>query len=69
MRCGIPKTYTIPWRTFYSIKEEDWLRVNDRYKIIETHQGKVFIESEVNKGTTVEVTLLFVHFKINMFFY
>ena len=26
------------------------------YKIIETHQGKVFIESEVNKGTTVEVT-------------
>ena len=38
------------------------------YKIIETHQGNVFIESEVNKGTTVEVTLLFVHFKINIFF-
>ncbi|TKI35484.1 ATP-binding protein, partial [Bacillus mycoides] len=43
---------------FYSIKEEGiGLGLMICYKIIETHQGKVFIESEVNKGTTVEVTL------------
>ncbi|MGX7632489.1 ATP-binding protein [Bacillus thuringiensis] len=44
--------------TFYSIKEEGIsLGLMVCYKIIEAHQGKVFIESEVNKGTIVEVTL------------
>ncbi|WP_373408449.1 ATP-binding protein [Bacillus pacificus] len=44
--------------TFYSIKEEGIsLGLMVYYKIIEAHQGKVFIESEVNKGTIVEVTL------------
>ncbi len=57
--CGIPKE-RIPYlgEPFYSIKEEGiGLGLMVCYKIIETHQGKVFIESEVNKGTTVEVTL------------
>lgn len=57
--CGIPKE-RIPYlgEPFYSIKEEGiGLGLMICYKIIETHQGKVFIESEVNKGTTVEVTL------------
>lgn len=57
--CGIPKE-RIPYlgEPFYSIKEEGiGLGLMICYKIIETHQGKVFIESEVNKGTIVEVTL------------
>ncbi|TKH17981.1 ATP-binding protein, partial [Bacillus wiedmannii] len=57
--CGIPKE-RIPYlgEPFYSIKEEGiGLGLMVCYKIIETHQGKVFIESEVNKGTIVEVTL------------
>ena len=68
--CGIPKE-RIPYlgEPFIVLKKGIGLGLMICYKIIETHQGKVFIESEVNKGTTVEVTLLFVHFKINMFFY
>ncbi|EJR41908.1 PAS domain S-box protein [Bacillus mycoides] len=57
--CGIPKE-RIPYlgEPFYSIKEEGiGLGLMVCYKIIETHQGKVFIESDVNKGTIVEVTL------------
>ncbi|EOP49437.1 hypothetical protein IKQ_05161 [Bacillus cereus VDM053] len=57
--CGIPKE-RIPYlgEPFYSIKEEGiGLGLMICYKIIETHQGKVFIESEVNKGTIVKVTL------------
>jgi two-component system sporulation sensor kinase A len=57
--CGIPKE-RIPYlgEPFYSIKEEGiGLGLMVCYKIIETHQGKIFIESEVNKGTTVEITL------------
>ena len=57
--CGIPKErIRYLGEPFYSIKEEGiGLGLMICYKIIETHQGKVFIESEVNKGTTVEVTL------------
>ncbi|WP_000320754.1 PAS domain S-box protein, partial [Bacillus thuringiensis] len=57
--CGIPKE-RIPYlgEPFYSIKEEGiGLGLMICYKIIETHQGKIFIKSEMNKGTTVEVTL------------
>ncbi|ALZ64677.1 Sporulation kinase E (plasmid) [Bacillus cereus] len=57
--CGIPKE-RIPYlrEPFYSIKEEGiGLGLMVCYKIIETHQGKIFIEREVNKGTTVKVTL------------
>ncbi|PEM87242.1 hypothetical protein CN629_24490 [Bacillus toyonensis] len=55
---------------FYSIKEEGiGLGLMVCYKVIETHQGKVFIANEVNKGTIVEVILSFLHFKINTFFY
>lgn len=57
--CGISKE-RIPYlgEPFYSIKEEGiGLGLMICYKIIETHHGKVFIESEINKGTTVEVTL------------
>jgi two-component system sporulation sensor kinase A len=57
--CGISKE-RIPYlgEPFYSIKEEGiGLGLMICYKIIETHQGKIVIESEVNKGTTVDVIL------------
>ncbi|MGM0876499.1 MAG: PAS domain S-box protein [Bacillota bacterium] len=57
--CGIPKE-RIPYlgEPFYSIKEEGiGLGLMICYKIVETHQGMIVIESEVNKGTTVDVTL------------
>ncbi|KEK22337.1 PAS domain S-box protein [Bacillus gaemokensis] len=57
--CGVPKE-RIPYlgEPFYSIKEDGiGLGLMICYKIIETHHGKIFIESEVNKGTTVEITL------------
>uniref|UniRef100_UPI0022487B0A ATP-binding protein n=1 Tax=Bacillus thuringiensis TaxID=1428 RepID=UPI0022487B0A len=56
---GIPKE-RIPYlgEPFYSIKEEGiGLGLMICYKIIETHQGRIFIKSEMNKGPTVEVTL------------
>ncbi|TYR81567.1 PAS domain S-box protein [Priestia megaterium] len=57
--CGIPKE-RLPYlgEPFYSIKEGGiGLGLMICYKIIETHQGKIVIESEVNKGTTVEIIL------------
>ena len=57
--CGIPKE-RIPYlgEPFYSIKEEGiGLGLMICYKIIEAHQGKICIESEVNKGTTIDVIL------------
>lgn len=56
---GIPQE-RIPYlgEPFYSLKEEGiGLGLMICYKIIEMHQGKIWIESEVNKGTTIEVTL------------
>ena len=68
--CGIPKE-RIPYlgEPFIVLKKRIGLGLMICYKIIETHQGKIFIKSEMNKGTTVEVTLLFVHFKIKIFSY
>ncbi|WP_342046171.1 PAS domain S-box protein [Bacillus sp. OTU530] len=57
--CGIPKE-RIPYlgEPFYSIKEGGiGLGLLICYKIVETHHGKIIIESEVDKGTTVDVTL------------
>ncbi|MED0965408.1 PAS domain S-box protein [Bacillus paramycoides] len=43
---------------FYSIKENGiGLGLMICYKIIEKHQGKILIESEVGKGTTVNINL------------
>ncbi|PGX91175.1 PAS domain-containing sensor histidine kinase [Bacillus cereus] len=57
--CGIEKD-RIPYlgEPFYSIKENGiGLGLMICYKIIEKHQGKIFIESEVGKGTTVNINL------------
>ncbi|WP_020059925.1 PAS domain S-box protein [Bacillus sp. 123MFChir2] len=57
--CGIPQE-RIPYlgEPFYSLKEGGiGLGLMICYKIIEMHQGKILIESEVNKGTTIEVIL------------
>ncbi|SFC26243.1 PAS/PAC sensor signal transduction histidine kinase [Bacillus sp. 491mf] len=57
--CGIPQE-RIPYlgEPFYSIKEDGvGLGLMICYKIVEMHQGKIWIESEVNEGTTIEVIL------------
>ncbi|MBO1512495.1 PAS domain S-box protein [Metabacillus bambusae] len=57
--CGIPKE-RIPFlgEPFYSIKEVGiGLGLMSCYKIVETHQGTIGIESEVEKGTIVEIIL------------
>jgi two-component system, sporulation sensor kinase A len=57
--CGIPKE-RIPHlgEPFYSIKEKGiGLGLMVCYKIIEAHQGKIVIESEMNQGTTIDVIL------------
>ncbi|MBE5107805.1 PAS domain S-box protein [Bacillus thuringiensis] len=57
--CGIEKE-RLPYlgEPFYSIKENGiGLGLMICYKIIEKHQGKIFIESEVGKGTIVNIDL------------
>ncbi|WJE50932.1 PAS domain S-box protein [Bacillus cereus] len=57
--CGIEKE-RIPYlgEPFYSIKENGiGLGLMICYKTIEKHQGKILIESEVGKGTTVNINL------------
>ncbi|MFJ8356699.1 PAS domain S-box protein [Bacillus paramycoides] len=57
--CGIEKE-RLPYlgEPFYSIKENGiGLGLMVCYKIIEKHQGKILIESEVGKGTTVNINL------------
>nr|WP_295970783.1 PAS domain S-box protein [uncultured Bacillus sp.] len=57
--CGIPKE-RIPYlgEPFYSLKEKGTgLGLMMCYKIIAEHQGKIMIESELDRGTTVEVVL------------
>ncbi|PGW13958.1 PAS domain-containing sensor histidine kinase [Bacillus cereus] len=57
--CGIEKE-RLPYlgEPFYSIKENGiGLGLMICYKIIEKHQGKILIESEVGKGTTVNINL------------
>ncbi|SDE17975.1 two-component system, sporulation sensor kinase A [Bacillus wiedmannii] len=57
--CGIEKE-RLPYlgEPFYSIKESGiGLGLMICYKIIEKHQGKILIESEVGKGTTVNINL------------
>lgn len=57
--CGIEQE-RIPYlgEPFYSLKENGiGLGLMICYKIIEKHQGKIFIESEIDKGTTVNINL------------
>lgn len=57
--CGIPKEI-IPklGQPFYTLKEKGTgLGLMVSLRIIETHQGKVEFLSEINKGTTVTITL------------
>lgn len=57
--CGIPK-HRIPrlGEPFYTTKEKGTgLGLMVSYKIIENHRGKIHIQSEVDKGTTVDVIL------------
>lgn len=43
---------------FYSSKEKGTgLGLTITYRIIEAHKGSVHIHSEIDKGTTVEITL------------
>ncbi|MED4729569.1 PAS domain S-box protein [Aneurinibacillus migulanus] len=57
--CGIPKErIQYLGEPFYSLKEKgNGLGLMMCYKIIKEHQGKISIESEINKGTTVDVIL------------
>lgn len=57
--CGIPKE-RMPYlgEPFYSIKEEGiGLGLMICYKIIEAHEGEICIESELGKGTKVDIIL------------
>lgn len=57
--CGISKE-RIPYlgEPFYSLKEKGTgLGLMMCYKIIEEHQGKITVESELDKGTTIDVIL------------
>ncbi|MFN6593024.1 PAS domain S-box protein [Bacillus sp. TD10] len=57
--CGIEQE-RIPYlgEPFYSLKENGiGLGLMICYKIIEKHQGEIFIESKVGKGTTVNINL------------
>ncbi|MBP1157343.1 MULTISPECIES: PAS domain S-box protein [unclassified Paenibacillus] len=57
--CGIPKEQLrLIGEPFYSTKESGTgLGLLVSHKIIEHHGGKITIESEINVGTTIEVTL------------
>ncbi|UCZ52457.1 PAS domain S-box protein [Bacillus shivajii] len=57
--CGIPKDrLTKIGEPFFSMKEKGTgLGMTVSFKIIEAHQGKITIDSEVDKGTTVDITL------------
>ncbi|MDQ0247012.1 two-component system sporulation sensor kinase A [Bacillus fengqiuensis] len=57
--CGIPKErISHLGEPFYSIKEKGiGLGLMICYKNIEAHQGKIVIESELDKGTTVDIIL------------
>ncbi|WP_408008170.1 PAS domain S-box protein [Pseudalkalibacillus sp. A8] len=57
--CGIPEE-RIPYlgEPFYSLKEKGTgLGLMICYKIIKEHQGRILIESEIDKGTTVDIIL------------
>ncbi|URM32262.1 PAS domain S-box protein [Cytobacillus firmus] len=57
--CGIPQE-RIPYlgEPFYSLKEKGTgLGLMICYKIIKEHQGRILIESEINKGTTIDIIL------------
>lgn len=58
--CGIPKEQIrLIGEPFYSTKEAGTgLGLLVSHKIIEHHGGRIDIESEINVGTTIEVTLL-----------
>jgi PAS domain S-box-containing protein len=57
--CGIPKERIIRLgEPFYTTKEKGTgLGLMVSYKILEAHQGSIKIQSEVGKGTTVDVIL------------
>nr|WP_279326136.1 PAS domain S-box protein [Bacillus sp. FJAT-47783] len=57
--CGIPKERILHLgEPFYSLKEKGTgLGLMICYKIVEEHKGKMFIDSEVDKGTTVDILL------------
>lgn len=57
--CGIPKEQLrLIGEPFYSTKEAGTgLGLLVSHKIIEHHEGRIVIESEMNVGTTIEVTL------------
>ncbi|KRE89277.1 hypothetical protein ASG89_34800 [Paenibacillus sp. Soil766] len=57
--CGIPKEVLAKLgQPFYTTKEKGTgLGFMVSKKIIENHNGKVHVQSEVNKGTTIEITL------------
>ncbi|BFT74288.1 PAS domain S-box protein [Paenibacillus sp. P36] len=59
--CGIPKeTLSKLGQPFYTTKENGTgLGFMVSKKIIENHAGKIKVESEVNKGTLIEITLPF----------
>lgn len=61
--CGIPEDRLIRLgEPFYSTKEKGTgLGLMISYKIIKEHHGKLTIQSEVNKGTTVDIMLPVYH--------
>jgi two-component system sporulation sensor kinase A len=57
--CGIPKEVLSKLgQPFYTTKEKGTgLGFMVSKKIIENHSGKIHVESEVNKGTIIEIKL------------
>jgi len=56
--CGIPRE-TLPniFEPFFSTKESTGLGLAVVYRIIQQHEGKIEVESELKKGTTFTITL------------